>query len=82
MKRISFVTTCNLLLLYLSVSCTQLNRHNINITISESGHYYKMLAHYNSNNSTEVDKYIDKHFGKVSNISFRNTQIDGNISNG
>lgn len=80
MKRTSFVTICNLLLLYFSVSCTQLNQNNINVTVSESEQYYEVLANYNSNNSKHVDKYLNKHLGKANNMSFSNTRIDGHIA--
>jgi len=80
MKKNLFAAICILPALYCTISCTQLGHHNINITMSESGHYYKMVAYYNKSRSLEVDKYMDKHFGKASNMSFVNTRIDGDIA--
>ena len=39
-----------------------------------------MITCYDKRRSAEVDRYMDKHFGKASNMSFANSRIDGDIA--
>ena len=79
MKRTPLVTLCNLFMLCFSLSCARLNG-NTSISISESGHYYKMLAHFNKSQTTTVDEYMDSRIGRTSNMSFVNSRIDGTLA--
>ena len=54
--------------------------HNISIHISDSEHYYKMYAHYNPDQTEAVDEYMNKQLGRYNNISFRNSQIDADLT--
>lgn len=79
MNRISFSAVCSLLMLSFSLSCARIN-HNINLTISESEQYVTIVAHYHEDRQYEVDKCMDKHFGRPGNMSFANARINGNIA--
>jgi hypothetical protein len=80
MKKRSLALVCNLVMLWLYVSCSQSINGNETINISESGHYYKMLAHFNPAKTTDVDEFMDHKIGKRSNMSFLNSRIDGKIA--
>lgn len=79
MKKNSWALVCNLLLLSFCLSCSQPDKHNINIKVSESEHYYKMQAHFNSRKTKDVDFFMDNKIGNRNNVSFANTKIDGKI---
>jgi 6-phosphogluconolactonase/glucosamine-6-phosphate isomerase/deaminase len=79
MKRTPFVTLCSLFMLCFSLSCARLNG-NTSISISESRHYYKMLAHFSKSQTTNVDEYMDSRIGRTSNMSFVNSRIDGKLA--
>ena len=79
MKKNSWALVCNLLLVCFCVSCSHSN-HNVNIQISESEQYYKMLAHFNTGRTTDVDEFMDHKIGRRSNMSFVHTRIDGKIA--
>ena len=80
MKKNSFALMCNLLLVWFCLSCTQSNNGNVNISISESEDYYKMLAHFSTGKTGDVDKFMDHKIGRRSNMSFANSRIDGKLS--
>jgi len=79
MKKISWALICNLLLVCFCLSCMHPG-HNVSIHISESQHYYKMLANFNSDKTTEVDEFMDRKIGRRSNMSFVHSRIDGKIA--
>ena len=81
MKKFRPVLLCTFLFVSVCVSCSQLgNNGNINITLSESEHDYKVLAHYPEENTKKVERYLTKKIGRKSNVSFRNTQIDAQLT--
>ena len=79
MKKNSWVLMCNLLMVCFSLSCSHLGQ-GVNIHISESGHYYKMLANFNSDKTTAVDEFMDHKIGRTSHMSFVHSRIDGTIA--
>ena len=79
MKRVVFFISCLIVVASFLLSCRHLNHHDINIRISESGHYYKMLACYNRNETRRVEEYMDNRIGRGSNMSFINSRIDGTL---
>jgi hypothetical protein len=80
MKKNSSALLGNLFMLCFSISCGQLNNHDINIHVSESQHNYQFLAHYDKSRTRNVDEYMDDKIGGNSNVSFVNSEIDGKIS--
>jgi len=80
MKKTSWALLCNLLLLLFCFSCSQADDHNIKIKISESEHYYKMLAHFNKWRTQDVDAFMNDKIGYKNNISFKHTEIDAKIT--
>ena len=80
MKLISFTAVCSLFILSLCLSCGRTHHNNISLTVSESEHYFTILAHYNEDQQHAVDKCMNRHFGNASNMSFINTRIKANIS--
>lgn len=80
MKKNSWALVCNLVMLCFCTSCSQSNNGNVNISISESGHYYKMLAHFNTRKTADVDEFMDDKIGNRSNMSFVNSRIDGKLA--
>ena len=80
MKKNSWALVCNLLMVCLCISCSRSNNGNVDIHISESGHYYKMLAHFNTGKTTDVDEFMDGKIGSKSNMSFVNSRIDGKLA--
>ena len=79
MKRTPIVTLCSLFVLCFSLSCERLNP-DTSISISESGHYFKMLAHFNRSRTIDVDEFMDSRIGRRSNMSFVNSRIDGKLA--
>jgi len=80
MKKNSWALVCNLVMLWFCISCSQSNNGNVSIKISESGHYYKMLAHFSTGKTTDVDEFMDDKIGNRSNMSFVNSSIDGKLT--
>ena len=62
-----------------AISCMH-NDHDINITLSESDHYYSMKAYFSKSKTRDVERYMDSRIGRRSNMSFVNSQIDGNLA--
>ena len=50
---------------------------NINISYSESDHYYSMKADFSKSKTKDVEEYMDSRIGSRSSMSFANSQIDG-----
>jgi outer membrane lipopolysaccharide assembly protein LptE/RlpB len=61
-------------------SCGWHHRGNTDISYSKLSHYYSMKAYFNRNKTRTVENYMDKKIGDRSNMSFRNTRIDGQIA--
>ncbi len=62
-------------------SCSMFgNNHNISITLSESEHEYKILAHYPQVDTRKVEDYLTRKLGSESNVSFINTHIDAELT--
>ena len=59
--------------------CRHYHRGNINISFSESDHYYSMKARFSRDRTRDVERYMDKMLGDQSNMSFVNTRVDGTI---
>ena len=53
---------------------------NLNISYSESDHYYSMKADFSKSKTRDVEEYMDRRIGGRSNISFVNSRIDGNLA--
>jgi len=62
------------------ISCRYNDNGNINISYSESRHYYSMKAHFSKSKTRDVDEYMDNRIGTGSNMSFLNTRIDGRLA--
>ena len=62
------------------VSCRYFNDHDIHIGYSEDDQYYSMNAHFPSNRTRDVEEYLDRRIGNNSNMSFKNTRIDGKVT--
>ena len=80
MKKNSWALVCNLVMLWFCISCSQSNNGNVNIKISESEHYYKMLAHFSTGKTTAVDDFMDYKIGSSNDMSFANSRIDGKLA--
>ena len=80
MKKNSLALACNLFVLCFSLSCSQLNDHDIHIQVNDSDHSYKIVAHFSKNKTRNVERYMDDKIGKASNMSFVNTSIDGELT--
>ena len=78
MRRHLFFLLCALLALSLA-SCRHFIKSHTDITISESGHYFKMLAWYNRDKTTSVEEYMDHTIGRRNKTSFINSRIDGTL---
>ena len=52
---------------------------SISIKHSQYSHYYEMTAKFNPEKTTKVDKYLDQELS-TGDMSFTNTQIDGEIT--
>lgn len=77
MKKYALSFVYCLLFISFCVSCSQIHHsNNINITVSESGHQYKLLAYYPEENTARVGEYLNEKLGKRNNISFANSKID------
>ena len=53
---------------------------NLNISYSESDHYYSMKADFSKSKTRDVEEYMDRRIGTRSNMSFVNTRIDGTLA--
>jgi len=67
-------------LVCMTITSCMHNDHDINITLSESGHYYSMKAYFSRNQTRDVERYMDSRIGRRSNMSFVNSQMDGMIA--
>jgi hypothetical protein len=61
-------------------SCGWYDNGNTDISYSEGSHYYSMKAHFNKNKTRKVESYMDQRIGDLSNMSFVNTRIAGQIA--
>jgi hypothetical protein len=52
---------------------------SISIKHSEYDHYYEMTAKFNPDRTTAVERWLDKEL-PAGDVSFTNTEIDGNIT--
>ena len=52
---------------------------SISIKHSEYDHYYEMTAKFNPDRTVAVERWLDKELA-TGDVSFTNTQIDGNIT--
>ena len=52
---------------------------SISIKHSEYDHYYEMTAKFNPDRTTAVERWLDKEL-PAGDVSFTNTQIDGDIT--
>lgn len=66
-------------LLWMTVSCSGFNDHDINIKISETENTYSMYAHFNPASTRKLQEYMDKKIGDRNNTSFVNSRIDGKL---
>lgn len=62
-----------------TVSCVY-RHHDPLITYNESRHYYSMYANFSSSKTRDVDEYIDSRLGRLTNMSFVNSRINGTIA--
>lgn len=56
------------------------NDGNINISYSESDHYYSMKADFSKSKTKDVEEYMDSRIGSRSDMSFVNSRIDGQLA--
>jgi len=53
---------------------------NIDISYTNSDQYYSMKAYFSKKKMRDVEEYLDRRIGSRSNMSFRNTRMDGTVS--
>jgi hypothetical protein len=74
LQALFYVLTC------ITISSCMHHDGNINISYSESDHYYSMKADFNRSRTRDVEEYMDKKIGTRSNMSFVNARIDGTLA--
>lgn len=62
------------------ISCMHNDNGNINITLSESDHYYSMNAHFSRSKTRAVEEYMNRRIGTLINMSFVNSRINGKLA--
>ena len=78
MKKYAHHVVYSLFLLCLCISCR--NKGRISLAVSESDHYYKIVAAYPEQNTASVERYMSQKLGKESDVSFVNMYIDAEIT--
>lgn len=78
MKKLLFLF-CAFIVCTTIISCRFHN--NVNISYSDSDHYYKMKARFSRSRTLAVERYMDDMLA-TANMSFRHTRIDGQIALG
>jgi len=74
----SAIFFCALLLCITNISCG-FPDGSISIKHSEYDHYYEMTAKFNPDRTAAVERWLDKEL-PAGDVSFTNTEIDGNIT--
>jgi len=74
----SAIVFCVLSLYIASISCG-FPGGSISIKHSEYDHYYEMTAKFNPDRTAAVERWLDKELAS-GDVSFTNTEIDGNIT--
>lgn len=67
------------LLLCITISSCGFPDGSISIKHSEYSHYYEMTAEFNRDRTEAVERWLDKEL-PAGDVSFTNTEIDGNIT--
>ncbi|MDP4286126.1 MAG: hypothetical protein Q8891_17075 [Bacteroidota bacterium] len=80
MKKLSLTCLVGILCLSLFISCNLIDNHDTSFKYRDSDHYYSMQAHFNVNKMRDVEDYMDDEIGSSSNMSFRNSEIDGKMA--
>ncbi len=77
----SLLCFCCYALLSMSLfsSCSSLDS-NVNLTVSEDEHEYRLLANYPENNTGKVEEYLDEKIGNQNDLSFTNAVIDADLT--
>jgi len=72
------------LIALIALACiTMLSCHhhrNVTISYNDGDGYYTMDAYFNNRKTREVERYMDRMLGDVSNMSFVNSRINGRIA--
>ena len=66
-------------MLFFSISCSNLDRNKIDLSVSESEDFYTIIANYNQRQARAIDEYLDAHLTKGSDMSFTNTHINADL---
>ena len=74
----SAIVFCALSFCIVIISC-DFPGGSISIKHSEYDHYYEMTAKFNPDRTAAVERWLDKELPS-GNVSFSNTEIDGNIT--
>ena len=74
----SAIIFCALSLCIATISCGIPNG-SISIKHSQYSHYYEMTAKFNPDRTAAVERWLDKELS-TGDVSFTNTEIDGNIT--
>jgi hypothetical protein len=53
---------------------------DISLTFNDTHHHYSMDAYFNRGQTRAVEDYMDRKLGALSNMSFVNTRIDGELA--
>jgi hypothetical protein len=53
--------------------------HDITIHYNDNKRYYSMEADFDEHKTRAVEEYMDKRLGSVTNMSFINTKLDGQL---
>ena len=77
MKKLSF-KLCVLVICTTIISCG-FPGGSVSIKHSQYDHFYEMTAKFNSQKTTQVERYLDKELS-VGDMSFVNTGMDGEIT--
>jgi len=65
--------------LCIAISSCGFPGRNISIEHSEYSHYYEMTAKFNPDRTVAIERWLDKELPAI-DVSFINTEIDGNIT--
>jgi hypothetical protein len=80
MKTLPVLFFCVIACMMSLLSCmTGYDDGNTSLNFKDSDHYYSMNAHFNKNKTRALEEYMDRRIGRRSNMSFRNSQIDGTL---
>ena len=79
MKKLFYFITCCMFSVSMLTSCSK-SEGRTSITHSESEDVYKLVASYPTDKTDKVQRYMDTALEPGRGISFRNTEMDANLT--